>query len=349
LGALGFALGALPVWLTERQVLSGLQGARFGLASMFGLSVLVVGLLDWLTPRRLPKIILVGALVGLAVTFHYRTAYAYINSWVKQNQFYWQLAWRAPNLKPGTALLSADELFLYVGRNPTAMSLNLSYPQPRGSPNLAYWFVELAHDIGPAGIPQLVSGTAISMNFRNYSFTGSSLDSLAIYYEPDEGRCLWVLSPEDEANPEIPALTEEVLPISNLSWIEATPLQDGYPPAELFGKEPTHTWCYYFQKAELARQLGDWQEVVRLADEAQSLGYTPKNPHERLPLIEAFAHAGRWQEAVRQTNRAFDKDTKYARRLCLLWEKIDWDLEIPTEAGLEITALRNQMQCTALD
>lgn len=349
LGALAFALGALPVWLTERQVLSGLQGARFGLASMFGLSVLVVGLLDWLTPRRLPKIILVGILVGLAVTFHYRTAYAYINSWVKQNQFYWQLAWRAPNLKPGTALLSADELFLYVGRNPTAMSLNLSYPQPRGSPKLAYWFVELAHDIGLEGIPQLVGGKAISMNFRNYSFTGSSLDGLAIYYEPDEGRCLWVLSPEDEANPEIPALTEDVLPVSNLSRIEASPLQDGYPPVELFGKEPTHTWCYYFQKAELARQLGDWQEVVRLADEAQSLGYTPKNPHERLPLIEAFAHAGRWQEALRQTNRAFEKDSKYARRLCLLWEKIDRDLEIPAESGLEITALRNEMQCTALD
>ncbi len=345
LGLSAFALGALPVWLTERQVVSGLQGARFGLASMFGLSVLLVGLLDWLTPRRLPKVILVGIMIGMAVTFHYRTAYAYINSWVKQSQFYWQLAWRAPYLKPDTALVSADELFLYVGRNPTAMSLNLVYPQPRGSSNLAYWFVELAHDVGPKNLPQWVQGEPISMDFRNYSFDGSTLDSLAIFYEPDEGRCLWVLSPEDAANPEIPALTEDALPISNLSRIEALPPLDGYPPAGLFGKEPAHTWCYYFQKAELARQLGDWQEVARLADEAGSQGFTPKNPHERLPFIEAFAHVGRWQEAIHQTGRAYEKDSKYARRLCQLWDKIDRDVDIPADAGPEFTALRARMQC----
>ena len=349
LGLLAFVLGSLPVWLTERQVLTGLQGARFGLASMFGLSILVVGLLDWLTPRRAPKIILVGALVGIAVTFHYRNAYGYITSWAKQNQFYWQLAWRAPSLKPGTALLSADELFLYVGRNPTAMSLNLAYPQPYGNENLAYWFVELAHDFGPKGIPQLVEGLPISMNFRNYSFNGSSLDSLAIFYEPDNGRCLWVLSPDDEANPEIPALTEDVLPVSNLSRIQPTPLQSGYPPEGLFGNEPAHTWCYYFQKAELARQLGDWQEAVRLADEAQKLGYAPSNPHERLPLIEAYAHIGRWEEALRQTNRAFEKDSKYARRLCLLWDKIERDLEIPAETDPDVAAIRAEMQCATSD
>jgi hypothetical protein len=158
-----------------------------------------------------------------------------------------------------------------------------------------------------------------------------------------------VLSPEDESNPEIPALTEDALPISNLSRIEGLPIQEGSPPIELIGKEPAHTWCYYFQKAELSRQLGDWQAVVRLADEAQSLGFTPKNPHERLPFIEAFAHVGRWQEAIRQTNRAIDKDSRYARRVCLLWDKIDRDLEIPADTGREIEALRAQMQCAASD
>jgi hypothetical protein len=306
-------------------------------------------LLDWLTPRQLPKIILVGALIGLAVNFHYRNAYGYISSWVKQNQFYWQLAWRAPYLKPGTALLSADELFIYVGRNPTAMSLNLLYPQPQGNPNLAYWFVELAHDVGPKGIPQLVQGSTISMNFRNYTFTGSSRDGLAIFYEPDSGRCLWVLSPEDKSDPEIPALTEDVLPVSNLSRIEASVQQEGYPPIGLFGKEPAHTWCYYFQKLELARQMGDWQEAVRLADEAQKLGYTPNNAHERLPLIEAFAHAGRWQEALRQTGRAFEKDPRYARRLCQLWEQIGTDLVIPTGASREASSIRAKMQCETSD
>ena len=30
------------------------------------------------------------------------------------------------------------------------------------------------------------------------------------------------------------------------------------PPAWLFGEEPPHSWCYYFERASLAAQHGDW-------------------------------------------------------------------------------------------
>lgn len=344
-GLLATLMGSLPVWLTDRQVLTGLYGGRFGMASMFGVSVMVVGLLEWLTPRRLQKIIMIGALVGIAVAFHLRSASTYYKYWVKQHQFYWQLSWRAPYLKPDTAILSTDELFLYVGRNPTAMALNLLYPQPKGNTNLAYWFIELTHDVGLKGIPKFVEGQTISLNFRNYSFDGSSLDGLAIFYEPEDDRCLWVLSPEDDYNPEIPGMTEDVLPVSNLSRIVTSPPQEGYPPIEIFGKEPSHSWCYFYQKADLARQLGDWERVVQLVNEALAKGYKPRNPHERLPFIEGYAHTGQWEEAVRQTHKAFGKNPKYAARLCRLWDKIDRELEIPSEAGREVIELRAELQC----
>ena len=43
------------------------------------------------------------------------------------------------------------------------------------------------------------------------------------------------------------------------------------PPAQppyLLGPEPEHDWCYYFEKAELARQQADWQQVAMLGDQA---------------------------------------------------------------------------------
>lgn len=344
-GFLATLMGSLPVWVTDRQVLTGLYGGRFGMAAMFGLSVLVVGLLDWLTPRRFQKIILIGGLVGIAVAFHLRSTSTYYKYWVKQHQFYWQLSWRAPYIKPGTAILSTDELFLYVGRNPTAMALNLLYPQPKGNTNLAYWFVELTYNVGLKGIPTFVEGRDISFNFRNYSFNGSSLDSLAIFYEPEDDRCLWVLSPEDDNNPEIPGMTEDVLPVSDLDRIITSPPQKGYPPIEIYGKEPSHNWCYFYQKADLARQMGDWVKVVQLVNEALAKGYKPRNPHERLPFIEAYAHTGQWEEAIRQTVKAIGKNPKYAARLCRLWDKIEREVEMPPGAGREIIELRTELQC----
>ena len=347
--ALGFVavlLGSLPVWLTDRQALNGLYGSRFGLAAMFGASLLLVGLLDWLTPRRLPKIILVGTLAGLAIAFHLRSTVTYVQSWQKQHAFYWQLYWRAPALQPGTALLSADELFLYVGRYSTTFAINLLYPQPTGSPGLAYWFVELPFHIGPQGIPELVAGKALDFSFRNFRFTGDSRDSLAIFYEPDGERCLWVLSPEDRYNPDIPEMLEDVLPISNLALIDDEPGSAIDPPAGIFGKEPSHTWCYFYQKSELARQQGEWQRVVELAEQAQAQGLKPANPHERLPWIEAYARTGQWVEALDHTRKAYEKNTRYASQLCYLWENLERDLEIPPLEEDQLAKLRLSMQCT---
>jgi hypothetical protein len=326
-------------------VLTGLQGGRFGLAAMFGIGIAIVGILEWLTPRRSVKILIISLMIGAAVGFHYRSTDGYLKSWLKQHNFYWQLYWRAPYLKPETALYSNDELFIYMGRSPTSMALNLLYPQPTGSRELAYWFVELPYHIGPLGIPDLIAGKEIHLSFRKYSYTGSSLNGLAIYYEPEGGRCLWVLSPSDRYEPDIPAMTEDVLPISNLSRIEVDSPSEVPPPQIIFGKEPYHNWCYYYQKADLARQTGDWQEVVSLAEEAAAAGFKPELPHERLPFIEAYAHVESWSEAIRQTRRAYEKDPRYSNQLCFLWTRIDQSLEIPPDLNQDLSSLREKMQC----
>jgi len=32
-----------------------------------------------------------------------------------------------------------------------------------------------------------------------------------------------------------------------------------------------HGWCYYYQKANLARQQGDWEQVIALGREAEKM------------------------------------------------------------------------------
>jgi hypothetical protein len=303
--------------------------------------------LEWFTPRRIPKIVLIGLLVGMAAGFHVRNATAFYRSSLQQNQFYWQLYWRAPNIKPGTALLSADELFIYVGRAATATAVNLVYPQPAGQRELGYWFLELYHDIGPKATEKLPRGKPLNPQFRIYSFNGSSLDSLAIFYKTAVGRCLWVLSPDDADNADVPELTRLILPISNLSRIEREPREPGYPPVEIFGKEPEHTWCYFFQKAALAWQMQDWAAITDLGDEAEEKGYSPASPHEWLPFIEGYARLGQWEKAMDRTQRAFELNEEIAPRLCRVWGQIQEQPVLPDEAGSRVDQLKQQLGCVA--
>ena len=75
-----------------------------------------------------------------------------------------------------------------------------------------------------------------------------------------------------------------------------------------FVSEPDHTWCYYYAKAELARQKGDWQQVSDLINEAISLGYGPEDPFEWLAYIEAQAMIGDMISAEKFSNQTLSKD-----------------------------------------
>ena len=58
-----------------------------------------------------------------------------------------------------------------------------------------------------------------------------------------------------------PSLVQQVGAYSHVDRIIPTGTSPTLP-AHIFGAEPPHDWCYYYQKASLARQLGDWAQVV---------------------------------------------------------------------------------------
>ena len=60
----------------------------------------------------------------------------------------------------------------------------------------------------------------------------------------------------------------------------------------VFGAEPEHDWCYYYQKATLARQRGNWDEIISLHEEASRKGLAPQDLIEWLPFLQAYANAG---------------------------------------------------------
>ena len=95
---------------------------------------------------------------------------------------------------------------------------------------------------------------------------------------------------------------------------------------EVYAPEPEHGWCFYFERADLARQLGDWEEVVSIADSAFKLDEYPYDPVERFVFIEAYAHAGDWQRAIELSQESHQvSENDVGPLLCLLWERIEME------------------------
>lgn len=349
-GLLALWLGCLPAWITDRHVIDDFHSNRYAMPAMFGAALVWAALLWHLTPRPAARALTLSAAIGLALIFHLRTADEYRQIWTHQVDFYWQLSWRAPGLEPGTAVISEEELFPNQGGFSTSAAINLMYPQPQGWQTLAYWYYSLRPRFvtsveKPLGIP-------LRTQFRTLTFRGVTPDSLLVYYDPGRINCLWVLGPDDQDNPDLSALMRQMLAVSNLERILPQASAAGYPPIELIGPEPQHDWCYLYQKADLARQMGDWQRVTELGDQARrQLGYDPadtrfKTPHEWLVFIEGYAHLGRWPEAQELTLAAAEKDPKkYGPSLCSLWRRIAASAPSGAEQERTLAAINGQLNC----
>jgi hypothetical protein len=317
-------VGMLPFWIIEHQVTLGMYANRVALPAIFGAAILIVGLLEYFARTHLPKIILFGVLVGLAVGFQVRVQNNYRWDWTLQRRFYWQLYWRAPAVKPGTEFFSESSILPKTARYSLAMAINTLYSPPAGTTNLPYWISEL--DDIPASIPDIIRGADCTRDMRSLSFKTSCLNSLPILFDSVSGRCLWILSPEDIESPDIPPLTASILSVANLSQIEARPSSPEYPDTSIFGPEPPHTWCYYFEKAELARQFSDWNTIEQLGDQVESLGYHPDYIYEWRSFIEGYAHTGGWDKAqyliLDIYQSAYQQNPDLSPELCMIWNRL---------------------------
>ena len=262
-------LGPIPAWITGQSVSQDnpLWSGRLGLASMVGASLVVVALLELLVKEFRYRLLIFVVLIAFSLTWHLRTGNEYRWSWVKQSRFYQQLYWRAPYIQPNTALLSDEEVLPYMGEYPTAFALSTLYPKYDKKIDVPYWFYNAARRF-PDKIAELASGFPLTYDFNFGRFNGNSRDSLVINFMPEENRCLWVLRPEDADIRILPEFTRQMVYASNLRRIQPAAPQPYSLFTDVFG-EALPDWCYYFEKADLARQLQDWNKVVELWGESE--------------------------------------------------------------------------------
>lgn len=343
LGALAILLGTLPVWMIDRQVSVGPLGSRFSLAALFGVSLFIVGFLEWLTPRSKVKVMVICLLIGVAIHTNLHTAKAYQQSWEKQRSFYWQLYWRAPYIQPGTPLIANGEIFSYVGLYSTSMGISLLYPPVENPQQIPYAFFSYWERLYK--FPgELVAGTVLEGGLRNYSFRGHSQDALLLDFATEANRCLHIFSLRDQNDPDLPDSMRGLLSISNLARIQRDVLHGWEPPASIFGAEPQHTWCYYFEKAELAYQYENWAEIIRLMEESKAQGFAPTDMKEFLPLLDAYLRTGDVESARTLSLQMARLSNNIDDQVCQTWLDVS-ETNASEEFNSAFENVRNKSGC----
>jgi len=290
LGFIALLCTTLPVVVADRDIRFASNYDRYTLQSSLGVALFLGGLIFYLVRSKWSLGILC-LMIASAIATHYNNASTFRDGWTIEKQYWWQMSWRAPQIKPGTVLLPLFHSGYYIEEDYEvwAPANIIYYPRQRN--------VTIQTDlVNSDTIQKVLLGKSDTNTTRTIEYARDFNQSLLAFI-PSSQSCLHVIDGKTAALQ--PGIDPRLQILSGYSRIDQIEAEDSVhtPPAEIFGNEPPHTWCYYFQKASLAEQQGNWNEVARLGDEARIKGYKPNDWSEWLPFLEGYAYTGNFDAA----------------------------------------------------
>jgi len=346
-GILAFVFGGLPIWSTNRQIVIGIWSDRFVLAPMVGVALFIVFLVEWLLENKQKKAILLGALIVVSFAFQLRNTQKYQDNWQIQKDYYWELYWRAPALAEGTAILGPKMPFSLIGDYSAGVALNTIYAGELTSTDAPYWFINTSRYLGWDIFPDYEENLPIEYTYRNVEFRSNTSNGLGVTNDSGRG-CLIVI---DNIYEKVPGFTEyeyELFNVSHVDQIIVDSTNEAKPPEQIFGTEKKDNWCYYFEKADLARQMQDWEQITNLGDEAEMKGLRTKKSLELIPFIEGYARAEKWEKALSYTDTANRLVALMQPALCQTWERIKVGTAEFEDSESYVEEAFNMLECSSL-
>lgn len=303
LGIWAVVVALVPINFSGREVLfNGFE--RYTLQASLGVSLLLAGLLTYVRPK-LANLMLLG-LVLLGVSTHILNARQWANIWQKHRDLYWQVAWRAPAFEEDTLVIVSN--FSIEQDYEAWVPLNLIYAPLAGSPLID---AELMY---AGAIPDILAGNPVQGSGRIEHV--KNFENVIIFSQPSSLSCLHVIDGElPVLSTSESSLVANVARYSDLIHIDLNSMNHPLPPEAIFGAEPDHDWCYYYQKISLARQAYDWNAILDWAAQAEAQGLRPTDRSEWMPYYEALVNTGQ-VEAAHQPASILRSDGDLKTSLC---------------------------------
>jgi len=314
----------IPVAASNRHITFSTWLDRYTLHTTVGVVLLVTGGI-FLMMKNQGKFWLLLSLLFLSVLTHYSNQVSFRNAWEIQQTLWWQLSWRAPQLEDGTVLMVnlPSNIYGYEEDYEIWMPANIIY---NDVPNTLRIYAEI---LCPESVIQVFRGAIEHRYIRNTEFDRDFNHALVVSM-PSPLSCVHVIDGESpELSLDEPPIVDWVAPYSHIQQI-ATDVPPPLPPEIIFGREPAHTWCYYYQKMNLARQSGAWDEVIALGEEAVRAGFEPLDQSEWMPLIEGYAFTGDLEKANSVIAKIYnDSNLRYNLCVSVLTQKGNPGLNLP--------------------
>lgn len=290
IGIVTAAGGLIPVILANRHV-DFANYSRYTLPALAGAVLLVSALLTQVRSAFLWNFLIIFLAVSAGMTHYANGVNAAAEAQATRN-FWWQVAWRVPMLQKGTTLVAdypsiaiQEDYFVWGPAN------QIYYPQAQTGDLVQVPIT--AFVLTPQNANAISVGRGQDVQIRRGNETVSSYNNVLVISQPADNACVRAL---DGNQPEISENDRpEIMQVAASSRIGNIQPEGKAPllPLEYFKQEPLHGWCYYYEKASLARQAGDWKSVDALGEKALAEGFYPSDKIEWMPFLQAYTILGK--------------------------------------------------------
>jgi len=179
---------------------------------------------------------------------------------------------------------------------------------------------------------------SIEKNHRSFSFDLSYSDTLVFSKETTKSCLRFIDKNQIEISKFDDPLISLVAPYSHIDKITKTSSLNQEMFTKLFGEEESDlTWCYIYQKASLARQFGDWQEIADLHAQAREQDLRPYDHIEWFPFLQAYAYLG-MEDEVDQLAPNINQTPFYRHQACQIFSHKGNDQDPAIQAGNQYLA-----------
>jgi len=338
-GLIGILIGRVPSWVAGLPLTLQSINDRFMVSMMIGGSLFLAGLLELFFGKSRSKVYILAVIIALGIGQQFYTANDFRRDWLRQQEIFWQMVWRIPGLEPGTVILTHELPLSYETDMGLTAPLNWIYAPDYAGGELPYALLYTRTRLDGTSLPALEPGQPVSFEYRTVGFKGSTSQVVTIIVPSNA--CLHVLDliyAGGDTYERQPRFLRDAIQLSNPALILAD-VEPPEMPVALFGVEPPHTWCYYYEKAELARQVGNWETVAALGNQARAQGYIPGDALEWLPFIEGYVITGDYEMAREISILAYQDDSRPRKGLCHTWQRI----QVNGKGIVEVENLASEM------
>jgi hypothetical protein len=293
--------------------------SRYGLVSAAGAIMALVASLFYISEKRIRTALLAFLFFSAALT-HYGNGFIYAQYANNMRAFWWQVAWRVPQFGQGSTIIATypnsgirEDSFVWGPAN----HIYYPYMVKPNAVQAGVYAILLDHDSVVRILNrerQVFRKHVIVDTYRNYR-------NFVILSQPAPQSCMHVIS---GTQPEYSHFeSDPIMVIGPYSETEHIVLDEKFktPPQFLFGAEPAHNWCYYYEKADYERQRENWDAVISIGEEASAKGLQPADLIEWMPFLQAYVHAGDVAK-LEKLAPIITKDPFVAQQACNYLQKV---------------------------